>query len=115
MMQRRLLLKLTGCGVMAGALGGRLAIGASQASVPAPALRPAGNYEISGVVRLQKQSVEISGISNAQRISWSAGALRSPVASFSSFERFDQPWQMPEVQVRGGKLEALSVRALDFG
>ena len=98
---------------MVGALGARFAAAAEGGA--GAALRPAGTYEISGLVRLQEQSVEISGISNAQRISWSAGALRSPVASFSSFERFDQPWQMPEVRVRGGKLEALTVRALDSG
>jgi hypothetical protein len=111
-MQRRVLLKLTGCAMVAGALGAgaaRLAPGMERAT-----LRPAGSYEISGRVRLQEQNVEISGISNAQQISWSPGSLRSPVATFTSFERFDQPWQMPEVRVRGGQLEALSVRGLDF-
>jgi hypothetical protein len=66
-------------------------------------------------VRLQEPLVEISGITNAQQISWSAGAISSPVATFTSFEQFEQPWQMPEVRVRGGQLEALSVVPLDFG
>jgi hypothetical protein len=111
MMQRRLLLKLTGCAVMAGALGAGAARFATEAQ---DTLRPPGTYEISGRVRLQESSVEISGISNAQQISWSAGSLPSPVATFSSFERFDRPWRMPDVRVRGGQLEALTVRGLDF-
>jgi hypothetical protein len=31
------------------------------------------------------------------------------VTGFSSFETFDQPWRMPDIQVRGGTLEAVSV------
>jgi hypothetical protein len=113
-MQRRLLLKLTGCAVAAGALGvGAVRVAAGSRGT-ASTLRPPGSYQISGVVRLEAPTVEISGISNAQQISWSEGALNSPLASFTSFERFDQPWQMPGVIIRGGRLEALSVQPLDF-
>jgi hypothetical protein len=66
-------------------------------------------------VRLQEPLVEISGITNAQQVSWSAGSLRSGLASFTSFERFDEPWQMPDIRVRGGQIETLAVVPLDFG
>jgi len=81
----------------------------------APELQPAGTYEVSGQVRLIEPFVEISGITNAQQISWSAGSLSTPVVGFTSFEQFDTPWGMPEIRVRGGKLEALTVRPVDFG
>ena len=122
---RRNLLKLTGYAVAAGALGvgitalpaaAQTTTGASEASpAPSPALQPPGTYQVSGRVRLLEPVVEISGITNAQQISWSAGSLSLPVAHFTSFERFDQPWQLPQIRVRGGQLEALQVQPLDFG
>jgi len=78
-------------------------------------VRAPGSYLISGRVRLQVPLVTISGIANAQQISWSPGSLSPAVASFSSFERFDRPWQTPQIQVSGGQLEALRIVRLDFG
>ena len=110
MIYRRFFLKLTGFVAAASALDG-LAI---PAYAEPEALQAPGMYQFSGTVRLQEPLVEISGISNTQRISWTSGALGTPVASFTSFERFEQPWQMPRIQVRGGRLEALKVTPLDF-
>jgi hypothetical protein len=123
---RRFLLKLAGAVAAAGAIG----IGAPRAAVrnlkqdaidtarPStqvePVLLPPGMYQFSGTVRLQAPVVEISGISNVHQISWSPGALRSPMANFSSFEHFGQPWQMPTIRVQGGELEALAVVPLSF-
>jgi len=127
MIERRFFLKLTGCLVAGSALEALpvLArayaddapgvVGTAVVEAPPPILQAPGTYRITGRVRLQEPLVEISGITNAQQISWSAGAIRSPVASFTSFEHFDQAWQMPEIRVRGGQLEALTVVPLDFG
>ena len=124
MIHRRFFLKLTGFVAAATALDALPvaaqgyaddAPGAADASGGArPIWRAPGTYQVSGRVRLQDSVVEIGGITNAQQISWSPGAIRSPFASFTSFERFDQPWLMPEIQVRGGQLEALTVLPLDF-
>ena len=125
MIDRRLFLKLTGCVAAATALDALPvaaqgyaddAPDAADASGGArPVLLAPGTYQLSGRVRLQESVVEISGITNAQQISWSPGSIRSPFASFTSFERFEQPWLMPEIRVRGGQLEALTVLPLDFG
>ena len=119
MIDRRSLLKLTGYMVAAGALGVSALPAAAQTETPEPvpdaAVQPPGTYQVSGRVRLLEPLVEISGITNAQQISWSAGSLSLPVAHFTSFERFDRPWQMPQIRVRGGQLEALEVQPLDFG
>ena len=130
MIERRFFLKLTGCLVAGSALealpvfawayaddapGAAGVVGTTVVEAPPPILQAPGTYRITGRVRLQEPLVEISGITNAQQISWSAGAIRSPVASFTSFEHFDQAWQMPEIRVRGGQLEALTVVPLDFG
>jgi hypothetical protein len=120
MIERRLLLKLSGFLAVASALDGlsmatqRLSTGSAVAEATPPLQAP-GTYQFSGRVRLQEPLVEISGIANAQQISWSPGSLRSSVASFTSFEQFDRPWHMPEIRVRGGQLEALTVMPLDFG
>jgi hypothetical protein len=67
-------------------------------------------------VRLEEPVVEISGVTNAQQISWSTvEQMRSPVAGFTSFEYFDKPWSMPEIRVRGGKLEQVTVVRVDIG
>jgi len=125
MIDRRFFLKLTGFAVAASALDVRPVAAQDNADdapgatdvfdAPTPSLRAPGTYQISGRVRLHEPLVEISGITNAQQISWSAGAITSPVASFTSFEHFEQPWQIPEIRVRGGQLEALTVAPLDFG
>ena len=125
MIDRRFFLKLTGFAVAASALGALPASaqgdaddapgGAAVLEAPTAVLQAPGMYQISGRVRLDEPVVEISGITNAQQISWSAGSLRSPVASFTSFEEFEQPWRMPGIRVRGGQLEALTVVPLDFG
>jgi hypothetical protein len=124
MMDRRVFLKLTGFVAAAGVFGA-LPVAAQGRSDDAPRaagpdsatqpLLPPGNYQFSGRVRLQEPLVEISGITNAQQISWSRGLAPSPVASFTSFEYFDWPWRMPEIRVRGGQLEALTVTSIDLG
>jgi hypothetical protein len=118
--ERRMFLKLSGYVVAASALSASVlpAMAAAQTEADEgamPELQPPGTYELSGRVRLLEPLVEISGITNAQQISWSAGSLSTPVTGFTSFEHFDRPWQMPEIRVRGGKLEALTVRPVDFG
>jgi hypothetical protein len=124
--QRRFFLKLSGYVVAASALSAGALPAVAQAQTDegpavggtgeaATRLRPPGTYQVSGQVRLLEPLVEISGISNAHQISWSPGALSSPVTSFTSFEHFDRPWQMPEIRVRGGRLEALTVRQVDAG
>jgi len=123
MMDRRFFLKLTGFVAAAGALEA-LPVAAHERSDDTPhvagagsAMQPAlppGTYQFSGRVRLEEPLVEISGITNAQQISWSADAMASPVASFTSFEYFERAWQIPEIRVRGGQLEALTVLPLDF-
>ena len=122
MMDRRFFLKLTGFVAAAGALEA-LPVAAQELSDDPPhvagagsAMQPAlppGTYQFSGRVRLEEPLVEISGITNAQQISWSRGPAR-PMASFTSFEYFDQPWRMPEIRVRGGQLQALAVVPIDL-
>ena len=79
------------------------------------AIREAGTYRVSGLVRLLEPLVEIGGITNSQRISWSeVGGSEQPVASFSSFEHFEGPGMTPEIRVRGGRLESLTVVPMDL-
>jgi hypothetical protein len=107
---RRLFLKMSGVVAAAGAL----------ASVPSHVfadgedLRSPGIYQITGRVRLRDSTVSISGITNAQTISWTPGSLTTPVTTFTSFERFDRPWRMPAIRVEGGQLEAMQVLPLEF-
>jgi hypothetical protein len=115
-MNRRMFLKLTG---VAAATAGALEVVPAVAQTvdqlgerPAAdgALRAPGLYQITGRVRLDAPFVEIGGIANAQQIRWSdPGGGMPPVTGFSSFETFDRPWRLPEIQVRGGTLEAVSV------
>ena len=121
--ERRTFLKLSGYVVAASALSSSVlpAVVAAESEVDdgaatrvAPALQPPGTYELSGQVRLIEPLVEISGITNAHQISWSPGSLSTPVTGFTSFEYFDRPWRIPEVRVRGGRLEALTVRPVEF-
>jgi hypothetical protein len=109
MMDRRLFLKLTGLAGVASALDAIPV--AAQSHLPlTPQMQTPGTYQITGRVRLEQPIVEISGITNAQQISWSgAGSAMPPTAGFTSFEHFDRPWSVPEIRVRGGHLEALAV------
>ena len=109
-MDRRLFLKLCGLSAVGAAAGGVPVV--AQVTADETPTRPPGLYQITGRVRLHQPVVEISGITNAQQISW-AGPSQS-VASFSSFEQFDAPWRLPRVTVNGGRLEALSVVPVDF-
>ena len=109
-MDRRLFLKVTGLVAAASALD-VLPVAAQQSRTPEK--MPPGAYQITGRVRLQDPLVEISGITNAQQISWSAGAPQ--MASFSSFEYFDKPWTKQTVRVRGGQLEELAVAPVYLG
>jgi hypothetical protein len=88
---------------------------ANRPSVARLRVREAGTYQISGTVRLDAPVVEISGITNAQQISWSgAGGSASPLASFSSFETYASSGMTPEIQVRGGRLESISIVPVDY-
>jgi hypothetical protein len=114
-MDRRLFLKLFGLSAVLAACDLRpVAAQLTEDETPIP-IRPPGLYQITGRVRLHAPMVEISGISNAQQISWAdLGRSAQPVAGFSSFEHFDAPWRMPPIRVRGGQLEALSVVPIDL-
>src|SRR5438309_8040641 len=106
-MDRRLFLKFAGLFAAASSLQ---ALPVSAQTTVLQPLNAPGTYQFSGRVRLDEPLVEISGITNAQQISWSALTATGsppPVASFTSFERFDAPWSMPSIRVRGGQLEAL--------
>ena len=73
-------------------------------------VREPGTYQIYGRVRLQDPLVEISGITHPQQISWSgASGSEQPVTSFTAFERFDRPGMSTAIQVRGGRLEGVSI------
>jgi hypothetical protein len=118
-MDRRLFLKLTGLAAAASAIDASSV--AAQALETAPAkhadvLQPPGLYQFNGRVRLDAAVVEITGISNAQQISWSGAASGfGPIsASFSSYEQFDAPWRMPDVKVAGGRLESLAIVPVVF-
>lgn len=115
-MDRRLFLKLTAFVAAAGALpASRVAAQTAEAlDTGTPVgLQPPGMYQITGRVSLEAPVVEITGITNAQQISWAGG--QAPVAGFSSFEVFDRPWQMADISVRGGKLQALAVTPMELG
>jgi hypothetical protein len=81
-------------------------------------IRTPGTYLISGTVRLDAPLVEISGITNAKTISWSrAPGASVPVSTFmtyETYEHFDGPGLTPEILVRGGRIESLSVTPVDF-
>jgi hypothetical protein len=121
-MDRRVFLKLTGLVAAASALealpvAAERAPDLSVASVPSSprlTIEEPGTYRVSGRVRLQEPLVEISGITHTQWISWSdVDQPQHPVASFTSFERFDRPGMTPAIRVQGGRLEALTVVPVD--
>ncbi len=86
---------------------------ASRPSVARLRVREAGTYMISGTVRLDAPVVEISGITNSQQITWS-GSGESPLASFTSFERYASPGLTPAIEVRGGRLESVSITPVEY-
>jgi hypothetical protein len=127
MMDRRVFLKLTGFAAAAGALGAfpasaaaapvvsatesvRDLVAAPRLTVTRLAMREAGEYRVSGTIRLEAPTVEISGIANSQQISWSGADGQPPMlVSFTSFEQYDGLGAAPAISVRGGKLESLTV------
>jgi hypothetical protein len=128
-------LKLTGILAAAGALSTIPAQPAAAATLPsglsgpsAPILdlvtpprvtvarlsmREPGEYRVSALVRLEAPKVEISGIANSQQMSWSGAG--SQVVPFTSFETYDGTGLAPEITVRGGRLESLSVTPIHVG
>jgi hypothetical protein len=132
---RRLFLKLAGFAVAASAFEAQPAAAAAVPTVaaepvrqlgaasPASAgassvrwnIRTPGTYLISGTVRLDAPLVEISGIANTKTISWSGlPGETAPVTSFLTYEQFDRPGLTPDIQVRGGRIESLSITPVDF-
>ncbi len=131
-MDRRVFLKLTGLVAAASALEA-LPVAAERRpdavlaerapdlelsaglSGPSLTIREPGTYRISGLVRLQAPMVEISGITNSQRISWSEiRGSEQPLTGFTTFEQFDRPGVLPEIVVRGGRLESLAAVPMDY-
>jgi hypothetical protein len=111
-MDRRLFLRLTG--LIAAAAAIKVPTVAAQSRVEEVTLNAPGAYQITGRVRLVEPLVAITGISNAQQISWAdLDRVRPPVASFTTFESFDRPWRTPDIVVKGGRIEALQVVPLD--
>jgi hypothetical protein len=125
-MDRRVFLRLSGLlaasaaalnAFPAAAQGIQSGLSAPTVITPEPPvpMQPPGLYQITGRVSLQEPHVAITGITNAQQISWSGDSvMRSPSAGFSSFEYFTEPWHMPDVRVRGGRLEALAVTPVEL-
>lgn len=78
-------------------------------------IRTPGIYLISGTVRLDAAHVEIGGIANTKTISWAGmSGQAAPVTSFLTYEQFDGPGLTPDIQVRGGRIESLSITPVDF-
>ncbi len=121
-MDRRLFLKLTGFAAAASVIEATpiaaqaLPVGQTGVATLADVLQPPGLYQVSGRVRLESPQVEISGITNAQQISWSGAASGfGPItANFSSYESYSAPWRAPEVKVTGGRLESLAIVPISF-
>jgi len=132
---RRVFLKLAGFAVAASVFEAQPAAAAIVPSVAAEPVRqlgaagPAsvgtssvrwsihtpGTYLISGTLRLDAPLVEISGIANTKTISWSSvPGEAAPVTSFLTYEQFDSPGLTPDIQVRGGRIESLSITPVDF-
>jgi hypothetical protein len=114
-MDRRTFLKVTGFVAVAPLAEpfGRL-VPAEISELASLRIQQQGMYRLSGVVRLEAPVVEISGISNRQRITWSDHDSSTPrTASFVSYERYDEPGMLPDVRIRGGRLEALSLALVE--
>ena len=88
-------------------------VAAPRLTVTRLAMRGPGDYRVTGLVRLESPIVEISGIANSQQMSWSGAG--SQVVPFTSFETYDGIGLAPEITVRGGRLESLSVTPILFG
>ena len=75
-----------------------------------------GMYQVSGLVRLEAPTVEISGVANSKQLSWSGTG--SQVVPFVSFEMHDDDDERsglaPAISVRGGRLEQLTVTRIDY-
>jgi hypothetical protein len=91
----------------------RAVIPSASPSVARLRVGAAGTYQITGTVRLEASSVEISGVTNSQQMSWS-GLGEAPVVSFSSFEQYAGPGLTPEIRVSGGQIESLSIVRLEY-
>jgi hypothetical protein len=121
-MNRRILLKVTGLGAIAGAVVILPRVGdrrpTKTAVTPSDTrltMREPGTYRISGQVRLDAPVVEISGITHTQRMSWSGlESAKRPIASFTTFEHFDGLEMTRTIHVRGGHLEAVTAVPMDF-
>jgi hypothetical protein len=112
-MERRVFLRLSG---MLGAAYSLSPWEMAVFRVPDEPLQAPGTYQIRGRVRLDAPLGEISGITNAQQSTWAGLAgTRQPVAGFTSFETFAQPWRMSDLSVRGGRLDALSIVPVELG
>jgi len=79
-------------------------------SVTRLAMPEAGEYRVSGFVRLESPVVEISGLSNSKQISWSGAGTQ--VVPFTSFEMHEGFGPAPSITVRGGRLESVTVTQL---
>ena len=63
-----------------------------------------------------RKLVEISGITNTQRISWSGiSEAHQQVATFKTFEYVGGLTPAPTITIRGGSLASLTIVPLDFG
>jgi hypothetical protein len=79
---------------------------------PRLAIREAGTYRISGMVRLEQPQVEISGDMPTQRIS--SSGQPGATTPFATYAYLGGPGLTPEILVRGGHIESLSVTPVDF-
>ena len=88
---------------------------AMRPSVARLRVREPGSYRIDGVVRLDAPQVQISGITNSQQITWpGANGSDSMLVSFSSFETYATAGLTPAIQVRGGRLESVSMTLVEY-
>jgi hypothetical protein len=124
MLKRRTFLKVTGIAMAGQALGAATLAGSPIASFGVPTASAAvlppmvssrrltitepGEYQISGFVRLHAPSVQITGISNSQQITWSNDGP-APLVSFTSLESYTRAGATSTVQVLGGQIESVSV------
>ena len=127
MLKRRTFLKVTGAALAGQALGATAIAGSSMVPFGVPSASAAvlpgvvstqrltisepGEYEVSGFVRLQAPSVQITGISNSQQITWSNDGP-APLVSFTSMESYARAGAVSTIQVLGGQLESVSIRPM---
>jgi hypothetical protein len=127
MLKRRTFLKVTGIAMAGQALGAATIAGSPMTSFGVPSASAAvlpealssqrltisepGDYEISGFVRLQAPSVQITGISNSQQISWSNDGP-APLVSFTSMESYTRSGAVSTIQVLGGQIESVKIKPM---